>query len=531
MLPEHQSSAAAAADGEDDGCDISDGGGSGEPTRAFERVMAYLKRLHSAYSDDPSLYDASTCVSFLNSTNKIPYLILEDFVSLTSTEELNDMVKAFLTPSGDSSAVVKAGPYDKGVDNGKLVLLRTCNSITSRLVKTSDSSVLGSMFMFLSSNFSVSERSGVNLKGEFNSMETYLDSEDTFRDKANKVEAEKSLAKDGEGRPLADSKVIDYRLYKNFWGLQNTLATPMKVLDSQATWEDFLSNVDSVLSSLEAHQFTSEEKEQLQKDYLKSKADPTSSASSSSSTPLFPKYLTSSTLLHLQLRDPLIHQNVLVQLLITFNYLSNPGLRMGLPSKVPTKGDNTSVKDALRPYRQRARTCLIETPPNGREVFAYVDNLLSENKEGRWSKWKEDGCRPFERGPSKDAEPPKKRKRLPAGPTASYDSLGAVTDTLPALSREMTSALPSGEAFLSSYVEALDPSAGIEEAYHPKNDKVFCWRAMRVLGKEGHVEEMGKVEKDDMEEMVRDVWKKKGVEIPGVDDNVAVEIPGVDDVK
>ena len=223
--------------------------------------MAYLKRLHSAYSDDPSLYDASTCVSFLNSTNKIPYLILEDFVSLTSTEELNDMVKAFLTPSGDSSAVVKAGPYDKGVDNGKLVLLRTCNSITSRLVKTSDSSVLGSMFMFLSSNFSVSERSGVNLKGEFNSMETYLDSEDTFRDKANKVEAEKSLAKDGEGRPLADSKVIDYRLYKNFWGLQNTLATPMKVLDSQATWEDFLSNVDSVLSSLEAHQFTSEEKE------------------------------------------------------------------------------------------------------------------------------------------------------------------------------------------------------------------------------------------------------------------------------
>ena len=44
--------------------------------------------------------------------------------------------------------------------------------------------------------------------------------------------------------------------------------------------------------------------------------------------------------------------------------------------------------------------------------------------------------------------------------------------------------------YLDEFAEALDPDSGIKELYHPKNNKVFTWRAMRLLHQK-HVGRLG----------------------------------------
>merc|ERR1712238_583973 len=40
---------------------------------------------------------------------------------------------------------------------------------------------------------------------------------------------------------------------------------------------------------------------------------------------------------------------------------------------------------------------------------------------------------------------------------------------------------PSIYEFLEEYVDALDPRSGIEEEYHPRNNALYKWRALRLL--------------------------------------------------
>ena len=34
---------------------------------------------------------------------------------------------------------------------------------------------------------------------------------------------------------------------------------------------------------------------------------------------------------------------------------------------------------------------------------------------------------------------------------------------------------------MDQYLEAEDPDNGIEDAYHPKHEKAYCWRATRLV--------------------------------------------------
>jgi len=101
---------------------------------------------------------------------------------------------------------------------------------------------------------------------------------------------------------------------------------------------------------------------------------------------------------------------------------------------------------------------------------------------------------------------------------------------LPTLSRTIVKKnTPDVHDYLEEYVEALDPEAGIEAEYHPKNDKLFAWRALRLLARD-HVGEFGRCtdvgapgsgtmirqKNGDFEGMVRSIWKdEKGIDIPG----------------
>jgi hypothetical protein len=64
-------------------------------------------------------------------------------------------------------------------------------------------------------------------------------------------------------------------------------------------------------------------------------------------------------------------------------------------------------------------------------------------------------------------------------------------------------------------VEALDPDAEIEAEYHPKNNALFGWRALRLLSVD-HLGEFNLLDRNgDYEGLVRTIYQRKGIVIPG----------------
>jgi hypothetical protein len=67
--------------------------------------------------------------------------------------------------------------------------------------------------------------------------------------------------------------------------------------------------------------------------------------------------------------------------------------------------------------------------------------------------------------------------------------------------RELLHALyetvPSYDAYLEAFLDAEDPDNGIEDEYHPRHDKIYCWRASRLLA-ERNVGSFSKMQTGDL---------------------------------
>jgi len=80
---------------------------------------------------------------------------------------------------------------------------------------------------------------------------------------------------------------------------------------------------------------------------------------------------------------------------------------------------------------------------------------------------------------------------------------------------------PTLKTFLEPYTDALDPENGIEGEYHPRNDSVYSWRALRLMARDqngsGQLNKFDKIRRKDgdFEGMVRDMAKEKGDTIGG----------------
>lgn len=278
------------------------------------------------------------------------------------------------------------------------------------------------------------------------------------------------------------------------------------------------------------------------------------SASNSSSSDQHLKYLTNSQLLHLQLRDPEMRLHFLTQLLIMTSYLT---------STIATNGPKvikvTEIARALAAIRKRAEVLMKQTPPNGASHLNTVEWILTE-REAMWRKWKSNKCQPDiesfgvqkgkEDGPESEEAKKRKRRRLmmsgplggggaTADPTSSaagasdlYSYRLDVENDLPSVAKKMAECVPPLSTFLEEYVEALDPENGIEAEYHPRNDKPFAWRAMRLLARD-HLGSFGEVSRKDgdFERVVRSIWKEdKDITIPG-DEPKVEEVVDFDELK
>ena len=237
----------------------------------------------------------------------------------------------------------------------------------------------------------------------------------------------------------------------------------------------------------------------------------------------------------------------LTQFLIVASYLSSAvaaiGERQGGAGGRTTA---TEVVKSLATIRGRAEVLLRQTPPNGQSHLRTVEWILSD-RETMWRKWKANRCQPAieahgmqksveEDEAEQEARMRRKRKLMMAGglggaaggdldgPTASAASSAALysyrinlKDDLPGVARALAGSVPPLFSHLDDYIEALDPENGIEADYHPRNDKPFAWRAMRLLARD-HLGRFGSIRRrdGDFERVVRAIWsQEKGTMIPG----------------
>ncbi|KAF6160754.1 hypothetical protein GIB67_035955 [Kingdonia uniflora] len=336
---------------------------------------------------------------------------------------------------------------------GKLVMLRTCNQLLRRLSKANDVVFCGRILMFLAHFFPLSERSAVNIKGVFNT--------------SNETKYEKDAP---------DGISIDFNFYKTFWSLQEHFSNPAFTTVTPIKWHKFKSNLMVVLDTFEAQPLSED-------DGNANNLEEEEAASFSI------KYLTSSKLMGLELKDPSFRRHILIQCLILFDYLKAPG-------KNDKDGPPESMKEEINSCESRVKKLLEMIPPRGKEFLHAIEHILE--RERNWVWWKRDGCHPFEKQPSENktghdrarkrhlyfvSEPHVvviySRPRWRLG-NKELSNLWKWADQNPnALMDSHRVRTPSLTEYWKPLAEDMDVSAGIEAEYHHKNNRVYCWKGLR----------------------------------------------------
>ncbi|KAF3434264.1 hypothetical protein FNV43_RR25367 [Rhamnella rubrinervis] len=325
---------------------------------------------------------------------------------------------------------------------GKLVMLRTCNQLLRRLSKANDVVFCGRILMFLAHFFPLSERSAVNIKGVFNT--------------SNETKYEKDPP---------DGISIDFNFYKTFWSLQEHFCNSASLTLAPTRWQKFTASLMVVLSTFEAQPLSDEE----------GAANNLEEEAATFSI----KYLTSSKLMGLELKDSSFRRHILVQCLILFDYLKAPGKsEKDMPSE--------SMKEEITSCEERVKKLLEITPPKGRDFLNKIEHMLEREKNWVW--WKRDGCPPFEKQPiEKKVVQDGAKKRRPRWRMGNKElsQLWKWADQNPnALTDPQRVQTPAITEYWKPLAEDIDPTAGIEPEYHHKNNKVYCWKGLRFSARQ-----------------------------------------------
>ncbi|KAL3676036.1 hypothetical protein R1sor_025984 [Riccia sorocarpa] len=365
------------------------------------------------------------------------FQLLED---LTEVSTIKDCKEVFGYIEGKQETLGKPELFGRG----KLVMLRTCNQLLRRLSKANDVVFCGRILMFLAHFFPLSERSAVNIKGIFNT--------------SNETKYEKEPPPDG-------GHLIDFNFYKTFWSLQEHFCNPAYLVQYPARWQAFSSSLSTVLQTFEAQPLGDEDESSS---HLDEDDDATFNI----------KYLTSSNLLSLELKDPGFRRHILVQCLIVFDYLKTPG-------KTEKEGPRESLREEVKTHEEHVRKLLEITPPKGKEFISAIEHILE--RERNWVWWKRDGCPAFERVVQDRKVVPDSNKRRPRWRLGNKElsQLWKWAEMNPnALTDISRVKVPSVTDYWKPLAEDMDPAAGIEPEYHHKKNRVYCWKGLRFAARQ-----------------------------------------------
>ncbi|KAI8546008.1 hypothetical protein RHMOL_Rhmol07G0082300 [Rhododendron molle] len=295
---------------------------------------------------------------------------------------------------------------------------------------------------------------------------------------------------------------IDFNFYKTFWSLQEHFCNPASLTQAPAKWQKFTSSLMVVLNTFEAQPLSDEE----------GNANNLEDEAATFSI----KYLTSSKLMGLELKDPSFRRHVLVQCLILFDYLKAPGKNdKDLPSE--------TMKEEVKSCEDRVKNLLELTPPKGKEFLGSIEHILE--RERNWVWWKRDGCPAFEKPPIEKKSvqdgvkkrcgtcvntgvfviclrkkgltyiPPNQQVWLPFKQVDSRPRwrlgnkelahLWKWADQNPkALTDSQRVRTPAVTEYWKPLAGDMDVTAGIEAEYHHKNNRVYCWKGLRFSARQ-----------------------------------------------
>jgi THO complex subunit 1 len=127
------------------------------------------------------------------------------------------------------------------------ILLRTTNELKRRLSRETDAAFIGRIMIFISLLLPPWERSGVNLRGNYN-VESITKYEDEDENKMAVDGEEDTQGKKNPYRCLTElMNVIEDSFYVKFWSLQKYLKNPL-ILHNQQVLDEFKPKLDYVLN-------------------------------------------------------------------------------------------------------------------------------------------------------------------------------------------------------------------------------------------------------------------------------------------
>jgi hypothetical protein len=451
-----------------------------EPSETVKKAGEFWKAalslcLHMVHGASKSKVDPR----YVNmAPRKLPVLLIEDCLDALMVEGAQEFWADYVEPSLDRPPQLLGDLMWKSSNACHLPFLRVCNQFLRLLDTASHSKQCewkGRILTALAKGFSIADRSALKFWGTFNSSNvTDFESEETFQ--ANSAPT--------TSKATSAAPKMDYNLYESFWSLQADFSNPNRIQVAA-----FIRKLKIVLEALE-------------------------SAASSSSTATAPacaslRYMTSSSLLPTQLATAEFRSSVVAQFLISASHLSS---------------ESPALANALLPLLTRAKKLLQSDNP---DLYNLLWESILTQREDVWRKWKKEKCpvsafAPKQTPESGTSDSPANGKSLMGGALGSsseapakheYESLQA--DELLKVSQDLKKAIPSLEGHLEPYVEALDPESGIEAAYHPGNDPLFAWRAMRLYAK--HQLPLLKQcrRPADLERITRELYRQQGKDIPG----------------
>ncbi|KAI8613097.1 THO complex, subunit THOC1 [Chytriomyces sp. MP71] len=531
----------------------------GADARVFSLLSTALAL--SVRNADAEAVDEGAPETLVDAT--LPLALAEDVAEMST---IRDCERLFAWIEDNKAALTRNMLPSKGKG---LVLLRICNELLRRLSKTRHTVFCGRILLFLTAAFPLTERSGVNLRGDFNvDNTTVVVQEDLDVDfPAGAFEGmEVDEAPPGVDLPEKQTKKRkpvsekDMQFHQTFWSLQPYFSHPILVLTNPIEWKKMEAAVEVVLQAFEAEN-------ELEFKSVSDRKRKTTSDNGESHNPggrrnlgtqnndldladeyFFPKFLTSRNLFELQMKDISFRRQIMVQLLIILQFFTNltkQAIESNHGSALGTKkslhfheavkaGLSADAESWVHTTRSRVVRCLEGTGTNGRRFCQTLTTVVTH--EANWIKWKAEGCPGFEKGL-------KEGERLDVGKRFLEQSLAirkdfAGSDALSMLSmadtdpkvvlrdpKRLKAAKPL-EDLLDPLAEQLNEDGtvaeGVEDEYLLSKDRTFNWRAYRTAMQE-HFHLFKEVDNIDTQMMCKRVKFDKVVEAFEPSSTVSVE--------
>lgn len=210
-------------------------------------------------------------------------------------------------------------------------LIRLCNSLLRRLSKNQNAQFSGEIAIFLARAFPLNEKSGLNIRGSFNTENvTFYSGAETTEGKTE-GEEEDNENNDKNDMPRAPSVELseEDKLYRKFWSLQRIFSDPVQLTTSPELMTEFKNDATEILCELKRRESAHNTKRDRESEQRRMEID--LEENDGDEGVFVPKWLTRRDLFELQLKDITFRRSILTQLSIIIDFL------LGLSEKAKSR--------------------------------------------------------------------------------------------------------------------------------------------------------------------------------------------------